>query len=944
MKMEQQISFAEAKKFIDALAPDGLVTFQTFDDNQDRKDASLTSVRHGTLEQHFEHLVQYSEKGAGVFVTVNKTNLKGRKKSDILKVRACVADLDGAPVEPVLNYFIEPSILVESSPGRWHAYYSSLDLPLDAFTPMQRALAAKFDGDHACCDLPRVMRLPGFLHQKVKNGIRNEPFMTRIEQYHVGLTYTYDQLKEAFPVKQIPAAANTIGNRTHNDGTDERALRDALPYIDPEPREDWIKVGHALKSVGANFLSNFLEWSRGDLTGRMPSNYINDADVIETWNSFKPNSIGVGAVFNMAKDRGYVPKLLHSVLRMDMEFEAGTNKMPEAANIAVTNLEKPRQYADWGGAFHLLKYDRKGEPNPTRLCNLTAEIEREVVKNDGLTTSRHFIVSGRLETGEPLPTIEVPASEFDRLDWLPTSWGASAQITVGSRFRDHVVAAIKERSDPEIEQLCQHTGWAQFNDELLYLTGTGGIGTKGLNTDARCELQGPLADFQLPEPVDPRTLDLETILDAFCLLQPDGMALLLLGTVMRAPLCHFQPATCSVYLQGTTGTYKSAIAGVLQGFYGPKFDGAHLPANWSSTGNALEKTAFLAKDCLLVVDDFVARGTRQEVAYTHRNAERLLRAQGNQSGRSRMTSKAEIRNAFYPRGIVLATGEDVPNGHSLQARMVLISIAKGDIDTQVLSKLQKTVRDGMLATVMATFIQWLATEVKDDKLVEFIETTTDCYRQNIGTGGHARMQDNLANLLSGLRAFLDFAEEAGEVSSSKIEECFTLASKAAANLAALQKSIDKEASDAQRFIELIQIAVASGKAHFECKDGGQPSNPRPMGWREVETNTGVRSEAMGSRIGWADDDTIYLDPGASLSIVKAISSSLDNHLGSSQMAIGKSLREAGLLKQHETGRNTAKVSIIGSRKNVYALELSNIFDLDNSKVKPVGYSDQDIPF
>ena len=136
MKMEQQISFAEAKKFIDALAPDGLVTFQTFDDNKDRKDSNLTSVRHGTLEQHFEHLVQYSEKGAGVFVTVNKTNLKGRKNSDILKVRACVADLDGAPVEPVLNYYVEPSILVESSAGRWHAYYSCSDMPLDAFTAM----------------------------------------------------------------------------------------------------------------------------------------------------------------------------------------------------------------------------------------------------------------------------------------------------------------------------------------------------------------------------------------------------------------------------------------------------------------------------------------------------------------------------------------------------------------------------------------------------------------------------------------------------------------------------------------------------------------------------------------------------------------------------------------------------------------------------------------
>ena len=87
-----------------------------------------------------------------------------------------------------------------------------------------------------------------------------------------------------------------------------------------------------------------------------------------------------------------------------------------------------------------------------------------------------------------MPTIDVPASEFDRLDWLPTLWGARAQITVGSRFKDHVVAAIKERSDPDIVQLCQHTGWAQFDEELLYLTDSGGIGSEGLNTDASCEL------------------------------------------------------------------------------------------------------------------------------------------------------------------------------------------------------------------------------------------------------------------------------------------------------------------------------------------------------------------------------------------------------------------------------------------------------------------------
>ena len=434
------------------------------------------------------------------------------------------------------------------------------------------------------------------------------------------------------------------------------------------------------------------------------------------------------------------------------------------------------------------------------------------------------------------------------------------------------------------------------------------------------------------------------MLEAFRDLQKDGTALVLLGAAMRAALCHFQPATCSVYLQGNTGTFKSAAAGVLQGFWGPKFDGANLPANWSSTGNALEKTAFLAKDCLLVVDDFVARGTRQEVAYTHRNAERLLRAQGNQSGRSRMTAKAEIRNAFYPRGIVMCTGEDVPNGHSLQARLVIVNVARGAIDTLVLSQLQKLARSGHLATIMASFVQWLAAEAKANKLTESIDMALECDHENIGSGGHARTQDNLANLLTGLRVFLDFAEDAGEMSSSKVQEFMDSATDAARSLAAMQASIDQEASDAQRFIEYIRVAVSSGKAHIESKFGGEPENPRTLGWRKVETYGGFRSEAMGSRIGWADKDAIYIDPGASLSIVKAIASSLDNHLGSSQLAIGKSLSEAGLLTQHEKGRNTAKVSILGYRPNVFALRISDIFELDGSTVNPIGSSDDDIPF
>ncbi len=641
---------------------------------------------------------------------------------------------------------------------------------------------------------------------------------------------------------------------------------------------------------------------------------------------------------------------IKSIIAMDKanrvinQLEADYLIAQEQLEIANATLENQLQYADFAGAFHLLKLGKKGDVSPIRLCNFTAEIDREIIKTDGISTVRHFSITGRLANGEALPTIDVPAVDFDRLEWLSTKWGASTQIVVGSRFRDHVAAAIKERSAPEVVVLTQHTGWTQKDSELIYITASGGVGEHGLNANVASELQGSLADFCLPAPGTVSEFDLLGLLSLFSGLERSGIGLILLGAVMRSTLCHFMPATCSVYLQGTTGTYKSAIAGVLQGFWGEKFDGANLPANWSSTGNALEKIAFLAKDALLVTDDFVARGTRQEVAKMHSNAERLLRAQGNQAGRSRLTSKAELRNAFHPRGIVLATGEDLPNGHSLQARLVYVHIAQGSVDTDVLTKLQSRVRSGNIAQIMSSFIKWLAGEHKSKRLENFLTGFLDTDRHNIGKAGHARTQDNLANLLTGLRVFLDFCEDAAEISSKKLDVFMDAATDTAKVLLEQQAALNHEASDAQRFLELIRAAVSGGKAHLEDSSGGQPYNSFVLGWRTVDTGKYTRIEAMGARIGWVSGDTVYIDPHPCLSIVKTLASALDNHLGSSERAISKSLREAGLLTRCDKGRNTTKVSICGARRNVYAFKMQDIFDLDAQTSVISCLDSDDIPF
>src|SRR5262245_34977334 len=86
-----------AERFLRALDPEATrFTFQTFDDNKDRKDKSVARVLHGTLAEHWGTLVKLNEQGAGIFVTINRTDLKGRTAENITGIRAVFVDLDGA--------------------------------------------------------------------------------------------------------------------------------------------------------------------------------------------------------------------------------------------------------------------------------------------------------------------------------------------------------------------------------------------------------------------------------------------------------------------------------------------------------------------------------------------------------------------------------------------------------------------------------------------------------------------------------------------------------------------------------------------------------------------------------------------------------------------------------------------------------------------------------
>lgn len=173
--MVQQLTpdLDQAQRFLQALDPAGIFTFQTFSDNKEVR-AIPGRILHGTLEDNADELTRLQQQGAGIFVMVNEGNGKGRKSSDVMRVRAQFVDLDGSPIDPVLAAEAAPHIVVESSPGKWHAYWRMQNASLSDFKVRQHALADKFGGDRAVCDVARVMRLPGFWHQK------GDPFQTNL--------------------------------------------------------------------------------------------------------------------------------------------------------------------------------------------------------------------------------------------------------------------------------------------------------------------------------------------------------------------------------------------------------------------------------------------------------------------------------------------------------------------------------------------------------------------------------------------------------------------------------------------------------------------------------------------------------------------------------------------------------------------------------------------
>jgi hypothetical protein len=370
-----------------------------------------------------------------------------------------------------------------------------------------------------------------------------------------------------------------------------------------------------------------------------------------------------------------------------------------------------------------------------------------------------------------------------------------------------------------------------------------------------------------------------------------------------------------LHLVGHTGAGKTELAALAQQHFGAGLDARHLPGSWLSTDNALESLAFVAKDALLVVDDFCPTGSQYDLQAMHRKADRLFRGQGNTAGRGRLRADGTLRPTRPPRGMLLSTGEDVPRGQSLRARVMVVEVPQtgiGAVDWPKLTDCQAKAAAGRYAQAMAGFLRWLAPSYRD--LQRDLRTEASTLKEQAYHGGqHRRTPDIVANLAVGFQYFLTFAQEVGAVDQNQAAALWQRCWEALGEVAAAQQEHQSASDPVRRFLELLAATVSSGRAYLSDSNGDAPEQATAWGWREVEVGAGdnVRTEwrPQGEHIGWVDGGEFYLQGDAAFAVVQKLARDGGDQLPLTLATLKKRLRERGLLastEKHASGRRAVE--------------------------------------
>ncbi len=552
-------------------------------------------------------------------------------------------------------------------------------------------------------------------------------------------------------------------------------------------------------------------------------------------------------------------------------------------------------YCIEAGRICWVKQTQNG-PVEVPLCNFTAHVTEDILKDDGHEGSRVFKVAGILGNGNALPVVEVPAQSFIALNWVTSEWGLKAIITAGQTYKDRLREAIQLMSEDAAQKtIYTHTGWREINGRRTFLATGGALGMP----DVDVELEDSLRRYSLPPPPEDPT---EAIKASLGLLELGDKAVVmpLWAAMYLAPLSEVLCPAFTLWLVGPSGSFKSTLAALALSHFGD-FDVRTLPASWRDTANYLEKQMALAKDIPLVIDDWAPAQDMSRAREYEVKAEQVARAQGNRMGRGRLRSDTSSRAKYVPRGMLISTGEQLPSGQSHTARLFSVELEFNSIDVARLTEAQQQV--SLLPAAMASYLVWLRDNWAD--ILSELPKAWEMWRnQAQQEAEHPRLPEAVAWLYAGLNLALTFAEERGALDHGQAEEYRKAGWQIFIDLAANQGGRVEEERPGKRFIEAMNALLDQGRAVFWHKDETEPRKPSPGE----------------SAVGWRDEEGYYLlNPAAAYAAVHDFCQRAGEPFTFKQNAVWKDLKRLGITVC-KNGRVTDVVKIYGQPKRVIKLD------------------------
>ena len=469
-------------------------------------------------------------------------------------------------------------------------------------------------------------------------------------------------------------------------------------------------------------------------------------------------------------------------------------------------------------------------------------------------------------TGELLE-IRVMADKWRDHSWLESLPGPPDydHKRAGLDQLQRAILAISENVVDEV--LYRATGWRENADGTHRFIHRRGAITPTGHEDVEVAFSGPIERYNFPDPIrEAKALRTAwqngsaTMLDRL----PGRVAAPLLGQVFRAVLGH-NPWVLT--LVGPPGSYKTSVAAKAMQHFGEKWEHKKPASSMSGNGdtfNALRFKLHNAKDCLYWMDDFAPTRSWLEA---QKHLEETARLIHNQEERSRSSRDGlSVSDGTGPRASGLCTSEVMPRPGSGAERMLVVPLAREDVDTALLFPLDEALSRHQRALVMASYISWLSGDLmgKRAHYMEIADAYADALVERAGES--VRQAAAISHTWVGWVAMTDFLLETGAITAEerlqtlrRVDEALHEAGRAAVNP-------DMPRTTGARARELLAYALRQGIAYVDdVRTGECPPWPLAgrLGWRRTVTETDMmgspskyRLERNGIRLGY-----VMHDPG-----------------------------------------------------------------------------------